>query len=202
MPYLYKTAIETSNTGIPTMRSMVLEFCEDKTCHYLDKQYMLGDSILVAPIFNENSLAEYYLPAGTWTNYFTSEKVEGSRWITEKHGYLSIPLMIKENSVVAIGACDDKADYDYSDGVQLKVYELIEGKDASTVVYGMDGAKDLEMNVVKNNGEIAIKVNAKKAYSIRLVNVIVTSVKNAMVTIEGNDSILTTDIKVTEITCK
>ncbi len=65
MPYLYKTAIETSVTGVPTMRSMVLEYTEDKTCHYVDKQYMLGDNLLVAPIFNDQSMAEYYLPKGT-----------------------------------------------------------------------------------------------------------------------------------------
>ena len=50
MPYLYKTSIDTSRSGIPTMRSMVMEFTSDKTCHYLDKQYMLGDNLLAAPI--------------------------------------------------------------------------------------------------------------------------------------------------------
>ena len=35
MPYLYKTSIDTSKSGIPTMRSMVMEFTEDKTCHYV-----------------------------------------------------------------------------------------------------------------------------------------------------------------------
>ena len=73
MPYLYKTAIQANKTGVPTMRSMVLEFTEDRTCHYVDKQYMLGDSLLVAPIFNEESLADYYLPAGRWTDFFTGE---------------------------------------------------------------------------------------------------------------------------------
>ena len=57
MPYLYKTAIDTSRSGVPTMRSMVLEYTEDKTCHYVDKQYMLGDNLLVAPIFNDQSIA-------------------------------------------------------------------------------------------------------------------------------------------------
>lgn len=201
MPYLFKTAIDTSVSGVPTMRSMVLEFNEDKTCHYLDKQYMLGDSILVAPIFNENSMAEYYLPAGVWTNYFTGEKVEGSRWIAEKHGYLSIPLMIKENSVVAIGSCNDKADYDYANGVELKVYELIEGKETGTIVYGMDGAKDLDINLIKNKDQIIIKVNAKKTYSIRLINVVVTGATNANVIIDDKDSIITAETNVTEIIC-
>jgi alpha-D-xyloside xylohydrolase len=202
MPYLFKTAVDTSKTGVPTMRSMVLEFTEDKTCHYLDKQYMLGDCILVSPIFNDNSMAEYYLPAGTWTNYFTGEKTEGSRWITEKHGYLSIPLMIRENSVVAIGACDDKADYDYADGVQLKVYELAENKATGTVVYGLDGAKDLEAAILKREGKIFIKVSGKKAYSIRLVNETVAGAVNAVIVIEGKDTVLTPHTGVTEIVCE
>ncbi|MDE7009406.1 MAG: alpha-xylosidase, partial [Lachnospiraceae bacterium] len=102
MPYLYKTSIDTSRSGIPTMRSMVMEFTGDKTCHYLDKQYMLGDNLLAAPIFNDQSIAEYYLPKGTWTDFFTGEVKEGGCWVNEKHGYLSIPLMVKENSIVVL----------------------------------------------------------------------------------------------------
>ena len=78
MPYLYKTAITASRTGIPCMRSMVLEFTEDKMCNYLDKQYMLGDNLLVAPIFNDESRAEYYLPAGG----LTSLPVRNTRVVT------------------------------------------------------------------------------------------------------------------------
>ena len=53
MPYLYRNAVETSTSGIPMMRSMVMEYTKDPNCSYLDKQYFLGDSLLVAPIFNE-----------------------------------------------------------------------------------------------------------------------------------------------------
>ena len=44
------------------MRAMVFEFTDDPTCDYLDRQYMLGESILVAPIFSENSIVKYYIP--------------------------------------------------------------------------------------------------------------------------------------------
>lgn len=43
MPYLYRMAEITHETGIPVMRSMVLEYQDDYTCIYLDKQYMLGE---------------------------------------------------------------------------------------------------------------------------------------------------------------
>lgn len=64
MPYLYNIANDVSKRGIPAMRAMMLEFQDDLACNYLDKQYMLGDSILVAPIFNEEGEANYYLPEG------------------------------------------------------------------------------------------------------------------------------------------
>ena len=80
IPYLYSGAVATHNTGIPMMRSMALEFEQDKNCQYLDKQYMLGDSILVAPVFDESGLVSYYLPAGKWTNYLTGQVAEGGCW--------------------------------------------------------------------------------------------------------------------------
>ena len=59
-----------------------MEFPDDPTCGYLDRQYMLGDSLLVAPIFNEQGIAQYYLPEGRWTNILPGEVetgVDGSR---------------------------------------------------------------------------------------------------------------------------
>ncbi len=191
MPYLYKTSIDTSISGIPTMRSMVLEYTEDKTCHYVDKQYMLGDNLLVAPIFNDQSIAEYYLPKGTWTNFFTGEVTEGAGWITEKHDYLSIPLMVKENSIVAIGSCDERPDYDYGDGAELRLYALKDGKEASTVVYGMDKSEEITMKAVRSGNQIQITVTSDKAYSIRLINEIAVSVTQGEVKIDGKDTVIT-----------
>ena len=190
MPYLYKTAVETSVTGVPTMRSMVLEYTEDRTCHYVDKQYMLGDNLLVAPIFNDQSMAEYYLPEGTWTNFFTGEEKEGCGWFTEKHSYLSIPLMVKENSIVALGAHDDKPDYDYGDGVELRIYALKDGKTAEAIVYGMDQAEELSVFAKREGSQIHITVKTDKPYTIRLVNVTAASVSEGELQHDGNDTVL------------
>ena len=191
MPYLYKTSVDTSKSGIPTMRSMVLEYTEDKTCHYVDKQYMLGDNLLVAPIFNDQSIAEYYLPKGIWTNFFTGEEKEGAGWITEKHDYLSIPLMVKENSIVALGAHDDKPDYDYGDNAELRIYALKDGKETSTVIYGMDQKEELSVTAIKNASQIQISVKTDNAYSIRLVNVVAASVSQGEMKIDGKDTVIT-----------
>lgn len=93
-PYLTEQANICHETGIPVMRAMILEFPDDPNCLYLDRQYMLGDKYLVAPVMNPDSKAVYYLPAGTWKNYFTGEvlELECGRWIEETVDYFTVPL--------------------------------------------------------------------------------------------------------------
>jgi alpha-D-xyloside xylohydrolase len=192
MPYLFRNAIETSKIGVPSMRSMVMEFTEDPVCAYLDRQYMLGDSLLVAPIFNEEGIAEYYLPAGRWTDYLTGEVKIGSRYIKEKHDYLSIPLLVKEGSLIAVGAKEDDPVYDYADGVTFKAYELIEKQPASTVVYDMNADLAVKAEVIKKDRQIHINVETSKPYIVVLVNVTdLASVENGSFEVKGKDTVIT-----------
>ncbi len=184
MPYLYRNAIETAQTGVPMMRSMVLEYTHDRNCQYLATQYFLGDSLLVAPIFNDQSMADYYLPEGTWTSLLTGEVKEGGKWYNEHHGYLSIPLYVKENSIIALGNCDTNAEYDYADGVCLKVYALGDGKTARTVVYSGDNQVELKASVTREGSKYHIHVETDKPCKVELVNT-----GYAVVSLEGSADI-------------
>jgi len=163
MPYLWKEAWEAKEKGIPMLRAMVLEFEEDPTCHYLDRQYMLGDSLLVAPVFSEDGEVEYYLPAGIWTNLITNEKKEGGRWYREKYDYFSLPLMVRPHSIIAIGDRKDVPDYDYTSRVVLHVFELKEGKEVKTWVINQKGEVELELSIIKEGNKISI--NIEKGYN-------------------------------------
>jgi alpha-D-xyloside xylohydrolase len=171
MPYLYRNAVETSVTGVPMLRSMVLEFPDDRTCCYLDKQYMLGDTLLVSPIFNDKGIAEYYLPEGRWTNYLTGEEREGGKWFKEHHDYMSIPLYVKPNSIVAVGAVDTDCEYDYAADALYKVYALDDGATASTVIYDGTASKDGSVTVTRNGSSYTIKADINKPCKVQLVNV-------------------------------
>ncbi|MCC6804094.1 MAG: alpha-xylosidase [Anaerolineae bacterium] len=94
MPYLMDMAREAHQRGIPMLRAMALEFPDDLTCRPLDRQYMLGSALLVAPIFNERGQVSYYLPDGEWRNLLTGEVVSGGGWRHETHGYTSLPLWV------------------------------------------------------------------------------------------------------------
>lgn len=188
MPYIYRNAVETSKLGVPMMRSMVMEFMGDRNCEYLDKQYMFGDNILVAPICNDKSLAEYYLPDGDWTNLLTGERKQGGRWYKETCGYLEIPLYVRENSVIAIGKRDDKTVYDYVQDVELRIYEL--KTKVLTLVYDENTRLTLSMEAEKKENEIRITVNTEKACTIRLMNRRIQNITGAKSVIDGNDTVI------------
>ncbi len=190
MPYLYRNSIETAATGVPMMRSMVMEFTQDRNCAYLDKQYMLGDSLLVAPIFNDESKAIYYLPEGTWTHYLTGEVKEGGKWYEEYCGYLSIPVFARENSLIAVGQEKMKPDYDYAENVEIRAYSLTDGGKASTFVCGIDKQVETTVLAERNGDKVEIQVQAKKPCSIVLVNETAKDVQGAEYQIKDNDTVI------------
>jgi alpha-D-xyloside xylohydrolase len=95
LPYILDSAREASGKGIPVLRAMFLEFPNDPACAYLDRQYMLGPDLLVAPVFSEDGEVSYYLPEGEWTRLLTGETVKGGSWKKEKHDFLSLPLLVR-----------------------------------------------------------------------------------------------------------
>ncbi len=155
LPYLYSEGVKTSLTGIPMMRSMVLEFEEDRNCSYLDKQYMLGDSFLAAPVFNEEGIAEYYLPWGQWIHYLTGEKTQGGVWRKEHLDYCSIPLWVKEGSVIPIAPQCRRADYGFFRNLEWKVYPG-EGENQGTVY--REGLKVQTVTACQKGEEIVLTV--------------------------------------------
>ncbi|ACT00587.1 alpha-xylosidase [Paenibacillus sp. JDR-2] len=156
MPYLFNHAVEATEKGVPMMRAMVLEFPEDPTTHYLDRQYMLGESLLVAPIFNTEGTAKYYVPAGKWTSLIDGTTVEGGKWVEERHGYSSIPLLVRPNTLLAIGSNNQKPDYDYADNVALHLFELEDGATATTVIHDLNGQPQATAAAVRTGSTIEI----------------------------------------------
>ncbi len=140
MPYLYQAAVQAHQFGTPMLRAMMLAFPGDPACETLDRQYMLGDSLLVAPVFREDGLVDYYLPQGRWTNFLTDEVVEGGSWRRERVDYLSIPLWAAENSVIPVGARNDRPDYDYAEGVTLHIFNLQDGAQVDVTIPETSGA--------------------------------------------------------------
>ncbi|MEY8533534.1 alpha-xylosidase [Blautia pseudococcoides] len=187
LPYLCSSACDTARTGIPMMRSMVLEFEQDPACYYLDRQYMLGEKLLAAPVFGEDGEVSYYLPQGTWTNYLTGETAPGGIWRKERHGYDSIPLWVRENSILPTACRLVRAADSYAENMELKVYEL-QGK-AGTVVYE-DGKEVFRMTIEQKKETILCRVTARGSFRIRFLNRAFSSVSGGVLIQDGRDCVI------------
>ncbi len=171
MPYLYQKAIDAHETGVPMLRAILLEFPNDPACETLDRQYMLGDSLLVAPVFAEDGQVAWYAPAGRWTNLLNGKTVDGPRWVKETHDYLSLPLLVRPNTVLPMGLCSDKPDYDYADGVTLRLYELEPDTVIETPIPALSG--DATRFRTTREGQVIRleRSGPAKAWNVLLVNV-------------------------------
>jgi alpha-D-xyloside xylohydrolase len=118
MPYLMAAAVRGHETNVPMMRAMLLEFPQDLGCRTLDRQYMLGSELLVAPVFDDRH-AEYYLPEGEWLHLLTGERKTGGRWLKEDFDFFGLPLYLRPGGVVAMGKNTQAVEYDYEAGVRL-----------------------------------------------------------------------------------
>ncbi len=158
MPYLFAQSVDASKTGVPMLRPMLLEFIDDKTCHTLDCQYMLGERLLVAPIFNDKGTVNYYVPKGRWTNLLTNKKVIGEKWHHEQHGYETLPLLVRENTILALGANDQTADYTYSEDVTFHVFEISDGEQVESIIHHGDGSVAAKARAIRDGQSLQLEV--------------------------------------------
>jgi alpha-D-xyloside xylohydrolase len=82
---------------------MVLEFPGDPTCQHIDSQYMLGPSLLVAPVFEPGGHVRVYLPAGRWHDFWTDETVEGPCWRELTMPLDRLPVYVRDDTLLPFG---------------------------------------------------------------------------------------------------
>ncbi|WP_435300618.1 alpha-xylosidase [Timonella sp. A28] len=178
MPYLGRLGEEAAAQGIPVMRPMVLEFPHDRTARAIGTQYMLGDALLVAPVFHEKT-GEFYVPQGVWTSVLNGKVYEGPRWFEEDFAFDELPVLARPNTVIPFGDCIDRPDYDWADGVTLKAFAFEDGACVEvTIPDAQDGSRVAarftvarvgdEVTAVRTYGDLpfALEVNGRRAQCV------------------------------------
>ncbi|KQX86359.1 alpha-xylosidase [Streptomyces clavifer] len=171
MPYLYGVAVEAHRTGVPMMRPLLLEFPEDPTARAADREYLLGPDVLVAPVFTEDGQVEYYVPEGTWTHLLTGDTVTGPTWRRETHGFDSLPLLVRQGAVLALGADESRPDGEWLDDLELRVFTPAGTGDFTRTVTVPDhtGQVAATYEVVRENGEVRVTTDTDRPYTVTVV---------------------------------
>ncbi|PKR77826.1 glycosyl hydrolase family 31 [Halalkalibacillus sediminis] len=123
LPYIYQEAEKSSFTGIPMMRSLLIEYPEDKNVEGLYDEYLFGDSLLIAPVIEEGAVSrKVYLPEGTWFDFWTGEKFLGPITIEAEAGVDQIPVYVRSNQAMLLNV-DKSEKLGSSVGNDITTYE-------------------------------------------------------------------------------
>ncbi len=143
------------------MRAMLLEFPDDRTCRQLDRQYMLGPNLLVAPVFDDEGDVEFYVPAGRWVGLLDGQVVDGPGWVRQRHDFHSLPLLVRPGSVIAVGSRADRPDYDDAVAAPtFEVFDLADGDSTVTHLYDELGSERVSLQVARHGSEVVAEVVA------------------------------------------
>lgn len=160
MPYLIAESNYTHETGVPMMRAMIIDFEQDLNTHTLDRQYMLGSNLLVAPIFNEEGIVQFYVPnGGTWTNYLTGELYLGGKWYTQKYDYFGLPLLARPNSIIIEGNVNSHAVYDFNKGFTAHWFEPSENIASEASIYNQESELVATLKAINTEGKFQVDLS-------------------------------------------
>ena len=103
LPYLVEEGRYAAEAGTPFMRPLLLDWPENPTCWTITDQYLLGRSLLAAPIVEEGATSRtLYLPAGKWVDLWDGTPHAGSQWLTVEAPWDRIPVFAKAGSEIPL----------------------------------------------------------------------------------------------------
>ncbi len=128
---------------------------------------MLGESLLVAPVFDESGEVQYYLPEGEWTHLLDGRRMTGGRWVKETYDFLSLALWVKENTLLAVGKSADQVEYDYADGVEIRAYCVT--RPTEIAVPGTDGSTQAVFRAEVRDGKVEISGETSRPWTGKVI---------------------------------
>ena len=169
MPYIFSQAVKTHTEGIPMMRAMVIEFADDPACLTLDRQYMLGDNLLCAPVLNEEGIAEFYVPEGRWTDIITGRVYEGGKWYRTSCNYFEMPVLACPASILVYGDFTRDFEYDYLENAEAVIYELADGQSASAAVYDKNAVHLADIRAERSGNRITVSyTKTARSFTVKI----------------------------------
>lgn len=167
MPYLFNEAVNTHETGTPLMRPVFMEYTQDRNTYFLEREYMFGPSLLVAPIFNAEGTVKYYLPEGKWTNILNEQTydIKNGAWLDETYDNLTLPVLARENSIILRNPNAEHAEYDYTDSPDIHLYEFADGASETTRVVDEKGKPAGHVTAERSGNTITLSADGLKGSS-------------------------------------
>lgn len=89
----------------------------------------------------------------------SGEEREGGRWYREIYDYFSLPLFVRENTLLPMGGNDKIPDYDYTEELELHLYAPTDGMEAVCEIADLTGQIVMTAKASRKGGEIILETN-------------------------------------------
>lgn len=161
LPYIYSHAYLATQTGLPLMRAMVLEYTDDPNTYEMDDQYMFGDAFLVAPVYSPTGRRSVYLPAGKWYDYWTGAEIMGPTTLHIEPALEELPLYVRGDSIIIMGPDMAYVGERPFDPIMLDVW--LEDEAVCTLFDDSDGEPHLvECHARRRPNQMMLEVSASR----------------------------------------
>jgi len=153
IPYLYTCFAEYAFYGRPPIRAMNLvdgfSVMSKETIAKVDSeknpyaiaskkeikdQYMMGDNLLIAPLFTGETSRKVILPIGKWYDFYTGELAGESEIISVTPGLAHIPVFVRDGGIIPMAVTNTIAEGKFD--LVIRYYGQ---KEATYLLYDDDG---------------------------------------------------------------
>ena len=161
IPYMYSLTADNiigigiekglgeGGTGVPLVRPMAMEFQDDPNTYSIDTQFMNGPSFLVAPVVEDSTIKEVYLPEGDWYDYSNGKTVYGGGGTLRYSAPVTLlPVFVKAGSIIPMQPEMEYVGEKPVDVLTLDVFPTLEDGSFDFVLYEDDGETDAYKNGV------------------------------------------------------
>ncbi len=101
LPYIYTTAWQTAQTGVPIVRPMLWHHPDDQRFAELFSQYYFGPDLLIAPVYEPGlQTMQVELPNGLWYHFWTGKRHTGGKSVEMQLALESIPVFARGGSII------------------------------------------------------------------------------------------------------
>ncbi len=172
-----------------------MEFPDDPACDYLARQYMLGDNVMVAPVFTEEGEVQFSLRKVAGHTCGTTMS-SGDPRHKQQHGFLSLPVYVRGNTLLALGNNDQRPDC-VAQRHGIPLLDLQDGHETVCEVPAADGSVIFTLKAARTGNTITVTgAGEAKNWTLCLRNVVkvnglqggsqVESEQGVVVTPQGN----------------
>jgi alpha-glucosidase len=140
LPYLYNAYYETSQTGLPVMRALLLDYPDDPVAVSQNDEFLFGDDLLVAPVIKSRQFSRaVYLPKGEWYSLKTGRRTTGPAKVEEDTPLGHIPVFVRGGAILPTRPVVQYTGEAPINPLTFEIYPLGAGQASSRDYYEDDG---------------------------------------------------------------